>query len=54
MLKENLILQASYKSGWDNDGIFDEIIGACQQLSPQATFIEECRAANEENETQGM
>ena len=50
----NFVMQASYKSGWDTDGIFDEIIPDCNQLSPQAAFIEECRAIDEGDESQGM
>ena len=44
---------ASYKSGWDTEGIFDEIIADCRQLSPGSASIEECRAI-EADEVQGL
>lgn len=45
---------ASYKSGWDTEGIFDEIIADCMQLSPGAAFLEECRAMDDDDEVQGL
>ena len=45
---------ASYKSGWDTDGVFDEIIAGCSQLSPGAAFLEECRAMDDDDEVPGL
>ena len=45
---------ASYKSGWDTDGVFDEIIAGCSQLSPGAAFLEECKAMDDDDEVPGL
>ena len=36
------------------EGVFDEIIAGCSQLSPGAAFLEECRAMDDDDEVQGL